>query len=57
MGVQMAFAYIGTMLVPPAIGVLSSVVGIQFYPIFIMVLLITMFVSSEKINKIVARRA
>lgn len=57
MGVQMAFAYIGMMLVPPAIGVLSSVVGIQFYPIFIMVLLITMFVSSEKINKIVARRA
>jgi fucose permease len=57
MGVQMAFAYIGTMLVPPAIGVLSSVVGIQFYPIFIMVLLITMLVSSEKINKIVARRA
>ncbi|WP_312427012.1 MFS transporter [Lacrimispora sp.] len=57
MGVQMAFAYIGTMLVPPAIGVLSSVVGIRFYPVFIMVLLITMFVSSEKINKIVARRA
>lgn len=57
MGVQMAFAYIGTMLVPPAIGVFSSVVGIQFYPIFILVLLITMFVSSEKINKIVARRA
>lgn len=57
MGVQMAFAYIGTMLVPPAIGVFSSVVGIQFYPLFILVLLITMFVSSEKINKIVARRA
>lgn len=57
MGVQMAFAYIGTMLVPPAIGVFSSVVGIQFYPIFILVLLIAMFVSSEKINKIVARRA
>lgn len=57
MGVQMAFAYIGAMLVPPAIGVLSSVVGIQFYPIFIMVLLMTMFVSSEKINKIAARRS
>ncbi len=56
MGVQMAFAYIGTTLVPPAIGVLSGVVGIQFYPIFILVLLIVMFVSSEKINKIVASR-
>lgn len=57
MGVQMAFAYTGAMLVPPAIGVLSSVVGIQFYPIFIIVLLIVMIVGSEKINKIVARRA
>ncbi len=57
MGVQMAFAYTGAMLVPPVIGVLSSVVGIQFYPIFIIVLLIVMIVGSEKINKIVARRA
>ncbi|ACL76013.1 MFS transporter [Ruminiclostridium cellulolyticum] len=56
MGVQMAVAYMGTTLVPPAIGVLSGVVGIQFYPIFILVLLIVMLVSSEKINKIVTRR-
>lgn len=56
MGVQMAVAYLGTTLVPPAIGVLSGVVGIQFYPIFILVLLIVMLLSSEKINKIVTRR-
>lgn len=57
MGVQMAFAYIGTTLVPPAIGALFGVVGIQSYPLFILVLLIVMFVSSEKINRIVVRRS
>jgi fucose permease len=56
MGVQMAFAYIGTTLVPPALGLLSGRVGIQFYPVYILVLLLVMFVSSEKINKIVARK-
>lgn len=56
MGVQMAFAYIGSTTVPPAIGILLGVIGIQYYPVFILVLLIVMIVSSEKINKIVARR-
>jgi fucose permease len=57
MGVQMAFAYIGTTTVPPALGLLSGRVGIRFYPVFILVILIVMFVSSEKVNKIVSRRA
>lgn len=57
MGVQMAFAYIGTTMVPPALGLLSGRIGIQFYPVFILVILIVMFVSNEKVNKIVARRA
>jgi fucose permease len=57
MGVQMAFAYIGTTTVPPALGLLSGRMGIQFYPVFILVILIVMFVSSEKVNKIVSRRA
>ncbi|MFL0269416.1 MFS transporter [Candidatus Clostridium radicumherbarum] len=57
MGVQMAFAYIGTTIVPPTLGVIFGRVGIQFYPIFILVLLIIMFASSEKIDKIVACRS
>jgi len=56
MGMQMAVAYIGATLVPPALGLLSAMVGIQFYPVFILVLLVVMVISSEKINKIVARR-
>jgi fucose permease len=57
MGLQMAFAYIGTTIVPPTLGLIMGKFGIQFYPLFILVLLIIMFMSSEKINRIVLRRA
>lgn len=56
MGIQMAFAYIGTTLVPPTLGVIMGAIGIQLYPIFILILLVVMFVSSERVQKIVMRR-
>lgn len=52
MGIQMAFAYIGTTLVPPTLGLIMGSLGIQLYPIFILILLVVMFVSSEKVQKI-----
>lgn len=55
MGLQMAFAYIGTTTVPPLLGLIMGKFGIQLYPIFILALLIIMLVSSEKINIIVLR--
>jgi fucose permease len=56
MGLQMAFAYIGTTTVPPVLGLIMGKFGIQFYPIFILALLIIMFVSSEKINRIALKK-
>jgi fucose permease len=56
MGVQMAFAYIGSTMVPPIIGVLAGLIGIEFYPIIILVILIGMIVSSELINRVVTRK-
>ncbi len=53
MGLQMAFAYMGTTFVPPILGLLSGVTGIQIYPLFILVLLILMFVSNENTNRAV----
>lgn len=55
MGIQMAFAYIGTTLVPPTLGLLMGKFGVNLYPVFILIILIVMFVSSEKTNKIVFR--
>jgi len=56
MGIQMAFAYIGTTLVPPAFGVFSDFVGIQYYPMFLLLLLVLMFFGNEKIHQIAMRR-
>jgi fucose permease len=53
MGIQMAFAYIGTSLVPPTLGLIMGTLGIHLYPIFILILLATMFVSNERVQKIV----
>ncbi|MDF2700342.1 MAG: major facilitator superfamily 1 [Haloplasmataceae bacterium] len=56
MGIQMAFAYIGTTLIPPTLGLILGAFGLQLYPVFILVLLIVMTASSEKINLIVSKR-
>lgn len=53
MGIQMAFSYIGTTLVPPVVGLISGIIGLQFYPLFLLVLLIVMFVGNEKVVRIV----
>jgi len=53
MGIQMAFAYIGTTLVPPVLGLVFGKIGMGLYPVFILILMIIMFISSEKINNIV----
>jgi fucose permease len=57
MGIQMAFAYIGTTLVPPTIGLIMDALGIQLYPVFIFILLVVMIISSERVQKIVIGRA
>jgi fucose permease len=53
MGLQMAFAYMGTTFIPPILGLLFGVIGIRFYPVFVLVLLAAMFVSNEKINRLI----
>jgi fucose permease len=57
MGIQMAFAYIGGTLIPPTLGLIMGALGIQLYPVFILILLVAMFVTSERVQKIVMRRA
>ena len=52
MGLQMAFAYMGTTFIPPILGLLFGVIGIKFYPAFVLVLLAAMFFSNEKLNRL-----
>ncbi len=45
MGSQIAFAYIGVMLAPPAVSLVSGLFGIKVYPVLLTVLYVTMVIA------------
>ena len=45
MGSQIAFAYIGVMLAPPMVSLISSVFGIKVYPVLLALLYIVMVIT------------
>lgn len=45
MGSQIAFAYIGVMIAPPVVSIISGLIGIRVYPILLTVLYIIMVVA------------
>lgn len=51
MGIQMATAYIGSTFIPPLFGAISQLIGFKFLPIFLLVFMVIMLVSSEYVNK------
>lgn len=52
MGIQMATAYVGSTFVPPLFGMLSKFSGFGILPIFLLILLILMVVTSERVSKV-----
>ena len=50
-GVQMAFAYMGILLMPPLFGVIANVITVALLPVYILILLILMFAMHEALNK------
>lgn len=50
MGIQMGFAYIGNISMPPLMGVLASKFTVHLFPVFILGLAVIMLISSEKLN-------
>lgn len=56
-GIQMAAAYTGSTLAPPLFGVLSAWAGTWIFPLFAAVLVVLGLVMSERLNRLVARRA
>lgn len=51
MGMQMATAYVGITVMPPIFGLLVNVVGIGFYPVYMLVILGTMIFGIERLHK------
>ncbi|WP_083648957.1 sugar MFS transporter [Cellulosimicrobium sp. CUA-896] len=55
-GIQMAAAYTGSTLAPPAFGALSAWTGTWVLPLFLAVFVVLGVVMSERLNRRVARR-
>lgn len=51
-GVQMAFAYMGILGMPPLFGVIANAVNVALLPIYLLVILSVMVVMHEKLNKV-----
>lgn len=49
-GIQMASAYTGTCLIPPLFGLIAQNISISLFPWFLAILLILMFIMSEKLH-------
>ena len=50
MGLQMAFAYMGSMFMPPILGFITSKTSIAIFPYFLLGCTLIMLIGSEKIN-------
>lgn len=50
-GVQMAFAYVGSCLMPPVFGLLAQYVSPTLYPWYLGALLVVMFVMAESLHR------
>ena len=51
MGVQMACAYIGTLIMPPIFGWIAGHISIRLLPLYLMLLLVLMFLMHEMLVK------
>lgn len=56
MGYQMAVAYTGSTFVPPLLGFIASRSTIGIFPIFIVIFVAVMLLSSEKLNALLKKR-
>lgn len=52
-GMQMAFAYIGSLAMSPLFGVLAQLVGAWIYPWYLVLFLVGMVVTGERLNGVV----
>lgn len=54
-GVQMASAYIGNLLMPPLFGIIANHISPVLFPVYLLLILIVMVVMHIKLNKSVSK--
>ena len=52
----MAFAYIGTTLMPPLFGLIANHISIALYPFYLLAFSVIMLIASESLNKIMKKK-
>lgn len=55
-GVQMASAYIGSTFMPPLFGLLSGILSVQLFPLYLLFFALLMLFAFEKVNQFVKER-
>lgn len=56
MGIQMATAYVGCLLMPPFLGFLGKTFGFWIHPLFLLALAALMLFTSERVNRVMENR-
>lgn len=51
MGIQMAFAYVGSTLIPPLFGAISQALGMWLIPVCVLILVVIMLLGTEYTNR------
>lgn len=54
-GVQMASAYVGNLLMPPLFGIIANHISVRLFPVYLLLILIVMVVMHIKLNKTVSK--
>jgi len=54
-GMQMAFAYVGSTFAPPIFGLIAQHISISLFPAYLLFFLILLVVFTERLNKLVSR--
>ncbi len=56
-GIQMAFAYLGTLLMPPLFGIFADNISVSLLPLYLFIILIIMIVMNILTNKMTKKAA
>ena len=57
MGIQMAFAYIGSTFMPSIFGIIAKAAGFHLLPLYMILLILVMILSSEYLNKLLHKKS
>lgn len=52
MGIQMAYAYVGSTFMPPVFGFMAQNISVRLYPFYLIIFVILMFFMVEKMNRL-----